>query len=176
MSERRVSLAEYCPFEPLKPTESQTEQLYLSSFAGGTNPLLFIRQQGGMFSPDGFLVQVSPMRANICSAKVSLSKTLQPPTSFIHGCHCAAAARSILYPNTHCYSCGFIKVHVAAVVFALSENDKRCTFDTSGQTLSGPSKAAVLCGHWYCKPPITIHLATSDSTKDYTFFMWQHVV
>jgi len=51
VSGRRVSLAEYFNLEPLKPTESQTEQLYLSSFAGGSNPFLFIRQQGGMFSP-----------------------------------------------------------------------------------------------------------------------------
>lgn len=74
VSERRVNLTEYCPLE----RESQTEQLYFSTFAGGSNPFLFIRQQGGMFSPDGFLVQVSPMRANICSAQVSLSNTLAP--------------------------------------------------------------------------------------------------
>ena len=77
MSERRVNLTENCPLE----RESQTEQLYFSTFAGGSDPLLFIRQQGGMFSPDGFLVQVSPMRANICSAEVSLSNTLAPGRS-----------------------------------------------------------------------------------------------
>lgn len=78
VSERRVSLAGFCTLEPLKPTKPQSEQLYLTSFAAGSNPLLLIRQQGGMVLPDGLLVEVSPMRANICSAEVSLSKTLHP--------------------------------------------------------------------------------------------------
>lgn len=73
MTEGRLNLAESCTLEPLKRTESQIEQLYLSFFfAGGSNPLLLIRQQGGMFSPDGVF------GSNICSAEVPLGKTLKP--------------------------------------------------------------------------------------------------
>ncbi len=204
MSERRVSLAEYCALEPLKPTEFQTEQLYLSSFAWGGNLLLFIRQQGGMFSPDGFLVQVSPMRANICSAEASLSKTLHPYQ--LHGwmlvcswATLACAERSIPYHNVHYYSWGFIKVHAPAVAFALSENDGGYTFVIRGHTyFLMTSNSTVLAleattDHlYYATVCVTVSKSILISaytvfksleniwliiiTQQIHFFMWQHVV
>lgn len=80
VSERRGSLAESCTLEPLKPTESRTEQLYLPLLS--LEAAIHVSSSGSRvecFHPMGFfLVQVSPMRANICSTEVSLSKTLGP--------------------------------------------------------------------------------------------------
>lgn len=60
-------------------------------FAGGSDPLLSVRRRGGMFSPNGvFSVQVGPMRANICSAEESLSKTLHPDQLRARMAGCAA--------------------------------------------------------------------------------------
>lgn len=79
VSERRGSLAESCTLEPLKPTESQTEQLYLPLLL--LEAAIHVSSSGSRvecFHPMGFfLVQVSPMRANICSTEVSLSKPLR---------------------------------------------------------------------------------------------------
>lgn len=74
-------------------------------FAGGSDPLLFIRQQGGMSSPDEiFLVQVSPMRVNICSPEESLSMTLHPYQRHGWMLSCSCWKRSILYHTNRCYS------------------------------------------------------------------------
>lgn len=119
VSERRRSLAEYCTLQPLKPTESQTEQLYLPSMPAGSYRLLFIRQQGGMFTPNGFFFRFksSPVRANICAAEVSSSKTLRLLSVAWMDVRCPAvspcpicAERLILYHNIHYYSWGLMEV------------------------------------------------------------------
>lgn len=89
------------------------------------------------FPPDGFLVQVSPMWANICSSEGSLSKTLHPYQ--LHGWMLLFSMSNSVQRDQYDINIihkGFIQVHVPAVAFALSKHDWGYASVTRGIGLS----------------------------------------